>query len=125
MRIGIDLDGTILDMPAFFSILSHALMAEGHEVHVITYRDNRELAVRDLEASAIRYTGLHLPETMIDAREWKRARADELSLDLMIDDSPDVLAAMPPSVKRLWLCDPALYNLDKAIGGLLGECGDS
>ena len=36
MKIGIDLDETISDGPEFSAILSAALVAAGHEVHVVT-----------------------------------------------------------------------------------------
>jgi hypothetical protein len=122
MRIGLDLDGTILAIPAFFSILSHAMEKEGSEVHIITYRDNRRGAEEALRESGIAYTALHLPQGLgVEPEVWKREVALQLDLDIMVDDSPVVLAAMPEKVKRLWICESHMYDLNKAINGLLGE----
>ena len=119
MRVGIDLDATITDVPQFFALLSGALVDAGHEVHVITYRSPdmfpREETLHDLDALGIRYTRLHLPAGSLDAPEWKARVAAELGLDIMIEDSPEVLAAMPEGVKRMWLCDPDFYDLPTCI----------
>jgi hypothetical protein len=38
MKIGIDLDGTISDAPAFFAMFSKICSDAGHEIHIITDR---------------------------------------------------------------------------------------
>ena len=53
--------------------------------------------------------------------EWKGNLALELKLDLMIDDSPEVLSEMPANTKRLWLCDSSLFNLNTCIKAMRNE----
>ncbi len=103
MKIGLDLDETITEFPAFFALLAGALIDAGHQVHVITYRspepDGDNPATREeLDGLGIRYTELHLPDGISDAPQWKARVASAVGLDLMIDDSPEVLAAMPAGV---------------------------
>jgi hypothetical protein len=123
MIVGVDLDDTISELPEFFSVLTAALVDAGHEVHVITYRQiGTDDAVRaELAALGLRYTALHLPRTACSPPEWKAALAAELGIDLMIEDSPEVLARMPSGVRRLWLCDPEVFSLDVCIGALRGR----
>lgn len=115
MIVGLDLDNTISDMPWLFSILSKGLMAEGHEVHVITFRDDddekRAETEEELKESGISYTALHLAPNNISAEDWKAAMATALKLDVMFEDSPENLHAMPEDVKTVWLCDRSLFNL--------------
>lgn len=120
MRIGIDLDDTISALPQWFSLLCDAFVAAGHEVHVLTFRSpGTEAEVRvELQELGIRYTALHLPSAGVHPPEWKAAVAQRLELDLMIEDSPEVLARMPASTARLWLCDPEVFDLDVCIRAL-------
>jgi len=122
MIIGLDLDCTITELPELFSLLTSALVDAGHEVHVITYRPpGTETQVRaTLAELGIRYTWLHLPPAPVSAPEWKAVVAAELGLDLMIEDSPEVLARMPAGVQRLWLCDREVFDLDACVR-VLGE----
>ena len=120
MRIGIDLDDTITALPVWFSVVTDALVAAGHEVHVITYRQpGTEVDVaRELAEHRIRYSSLHLPSTGVDPPTWKSAVAGELGLDLMIEDSPEVLSRMPERTARMWICDPEVFDLDVCIRAL-------
>lgn len=116
MNIGIDLDDTITDMPEFFTVICAAFLSAGHEVHIITYRDDNKEAKSDLDEHDIKYTALHLPpENVKNAETWKAQVAKELNLDLMIDDSPEVLAALPKTCKRMWLCDREVFDLGACI----------
>ncbi len=123
MIVGIDLDYTISDMPEFFSVLAAALVDSGHEVHVITFREiGTEDSVRaELREYGLRYTQVHLPRSPCLAPKWKAQLAVELGLDLMIEDSPEVLSEMPDSVKRLWLCDSSVFNLATCVQALRAE----
>jgi len=125
MIIGLDLDDTITELPEFFGIVVGALLDSGHEVHVITFREpGTEEGVRaELAELGIRYTDVHLPTGRCKAPEWKAGVAKELELDLMIDDSPEVLSEMPESVRRLWLCDPEIFNLNTCVRAFHGELG--
>ena len=92
-RIGLDLDHTISAMPQWFSILSRAFLSNGYEIHVITDRppDSRAEVCAELERYQVPYTQVHLPGPGVDAPTWKSELAECLRLDLMIEDSPEVL----------------------------------
>ena len=47
----------------------------------------------------------------------------ELRLDLMVEDSPEVLAEMPPDTQRLWLCNPAVFDLQVCVRALKEALG--
>jgi hypothetical protein len=123
MIIGLDLDNTISDLPEFFSVVAAALVDAGHEVHIITYREpGTDAGVRsELEQLGMRYTRLHLPRRSCSAPEWKAELAADLGLDLMIEDSPEVLARMPDAVQRLWVCDPEVFDLDLCVRALRAD----
>jgi hypothetical protein len=120
MNIGIDLDGTITENPAFFSLITMALVAQNHEVHIVTYRDlaDEVATIQELAALNIQYTRLHLPPANAAIAAWKLKIATEVKLDMMIDDMPEVLESMPASTQRLWFCDPAIYDLKRCIKAL-------
>lgn len=120
MKVGIDLDGTITSLPELFALLTRALVAAGHEVHVITYREigSETRVAAELEESGIHYTGLHLPQDFSSPPRWKARVATQLGLDLMIEDSPEVLAAMPSGVQRLWIADPDVFDLARCVRAL-------
>jgi hypothetical protein len=109
MNIGIDIDGTISESPQFFALLSRVLRAAGHQVHIITYRDPSPQSVaetkQELASWKIAYDALHIPDDglSIGMGEWKRDVANATNLDIMIDDSLEVLAAMPKKVLRFWV----------------------
>ena len=120
MKIGIDFDDTITDMPEFFQILTGALLQK-HEVHIISYRDTEIELVKELRKLNITYTKAHVPPPNIASWKWKSELAAKLQLDLMIDDSPEVLSQMPANTKRLWLCDPDIFNLNTCILAMKAE----
>ena len=116
-KIGIDLDYTITEMPWFFAPLTAALKLAGHEIHIVTYRDREDRAETEAELQElkIQYDQLHLPEDDALPAAWKADVCTRLGLDLMIDDAPEVLAALPAGIKRLWVCDPEVFDLDVCI----------
>jgi hypothetical protein len=121
MKIGLDLDFTITTVPEFFAVISKALMDVGHEVHVITFRDasSREETRRELVEMGINFSGLHLPsDTVSSAPDWKAEVAKDIGLDIMFEDSPENLAAMPDGVINFLVCDPFVVDLEKVIGSL-------
>ena len=67
MKIGLDVDDTIMRQPVFFSLLSHAAEEKGHEVHVVTTRPRTDFdfhrTLDDLKSANIAYdTTYHLPK---------------------------------------------------------------
>jgi len=102
MRIALDIDGTITRHPEFFALISEALVAAGHEVVVITFREDEAMTRADLEAWGIRYERLflgHLDAVMehgVD--EWKGTLCAKLGVDLFFEDDPGVLRHVPEGV---------------------------
>lgn len=82
--IGLDLDGTIDQAPEFFSHLSACWQGD---VHIITYRSDRQGVIRDLERYCIKSTHIHLVESF----EAKAKIANEFQILMMFDDMPEVL----------------------------------
>lgn len=115
MKIGLDLDDTITELPEFFSIFTKALIKCGHEIYIITYRDDREYTVDELRKYDVAYTDLILSIGDETPPQFKARIARKLKIDVMIDDSPENLAAMPDGVKRMWVCDPNIFDLKKCI----------
>ena len=120
MKIGIDLDETITDVPLFFSLITDCLLKADHEVHILTYRDDtdRESTLKELKKLNIKFTQLHLAPENTTAPAWKASLAKELQLDIVIDDSPEVLAALPVTVKRMWLADPEIFDMQACVRAL-------
>lgn len=120
MKVGIDLDNTITELPWFFKVLMKALQAEGHQVHVITFREDRSKAFEDLaEHGILCFNHLHTPDKEDkDPDTWKAKVATEVGLDLLIDDSPENLSAMPKSVATMWFVNREVFNLDDCLFGM-------
>ena len=126
MKIGLDIDGVIEahseDHRPFWAALTAALLAAGHEVHIITYRSEpfRGATASDLARGGIAYTALHMAPAGggVGAPRFKAGVVAHLGIEAMVEDEPEVLEAMPPGVLRLWVCDPAWVSLRHCIEGL-------
>lgn len=117
MKIALDMDATITEAPAFFSLLSRSFQASGHEVHIITFRDDRESTIQELKDLGIHYDSLHLPgDSDVRAPKWKAKLALRLEIDVFFEDSPEVIERLPSSVKVFWLIDRDLFDLSKMLG---------
>ena len=110
MRIGLDLDDTVTGrdgLPAFFALLSQALVRAGHEVHIISFRydESRKATLSELRELGIWFTALHLTTAAGPApAAWKARLAEQLGLDVMVEDSLENLAAMPARTRSIWVC---------------------
>jgi len=82
--VGLDLDGTITDAPKFFSAWTHSWPGR---VVIITYRNDREKTMADLEQLEIRYDDLVLADRM----DAKAAVIAELGVTLYVDNQPEML----------------------------------
>jgi hypothetical protein len=127
MRIGIDLDDTITEMPWFFEPLIKALI-QSHQIHIVSYRDTQQEVIDELRKHRINgFTKIWVPsKDELESKghsmgKWKGKVAGEIPLDVMIDDSPEVLSEMPSNVKRLWLCDSSMFNLKSCISALRAD----
>jgi len=119
MNVGIDLDNTITDAPWLFRILAKGLLADGHRVYIITYRDERKTTIEDLHDLGIPYTELITPVgCTLSPGSWKAKIAEEVDLDIMIDDAPEVIRDMPKKVKTLWMFDKSVFDINACILGI-------
>jgi len=127
MKIGVDLDYTITEMPWFFESLIETLI-KSHQIHIISYRDTQQEVIEELRKHKIlRVTQIWVPsQAEFDSEghsvdKWNGKMARQIPLNVMIDDSPEVLSAMPSTVKRLWLCDSSIFNLKSCISALRAD----
>jgi len=121
MKIGLDIDGTISECPELFSILAKGVMVDGGEVHVISFRneDYRPQTVEQLEQWEIWYSHLHLaPPEVHDPGPWKAGLIREYHIEAMFEDSPEVLSHLPINVHRIWLCNPAIFDMRRVVDTL-------
>jgi len=120
MNVGIDIDGTITELPEFFALLTRALREAGGRVYVISFRDEADLADSraEVEGYGISFDDIFHPRDREDIPQFKARMARELELDVFFDDMPEAFTQMPRGVKRFWLCDPEVYNLGQMIDAL-------
>jgi hypothetical protein len=104
MIIALDIDDTISANPKFFSFLSHAAMNAGYTVIIITYRENREIAMQDLEEWGIAWDKL-FTATMEDLdthgfNKWKSHICREEGVNVFFEDMIEVLDHVDESVTK-------------------------
>jgi len=89
--LGLDLDGTITEAPKFFSAWTHSWPGR---VVIITYRNDREKTIADLEHLMIRYDDL----VLVDRMDGKAAVIAEYGVSMYVDDQPEMLKNVPAGV---------------------------
>lgn len=82
--LGIDLDGCVDEAPGFFNILSHVWPGD---VIVVTFRNDRDKAVVDLEKHGIRFTDV----VLVSSFDAKAEVIAERQIAFYIDDQPEML----------------------------------
>jgi hypothetical protein len=109
IRLGLDLHGVIDATPKFFGRLSKQLLEQGHEVYIITGREDCSELRKELVACKMAYNGilsitsyqksLGTPVSYLDGRKsqpmmepkiWNPTKAmlcATAGIDIMIDDS--------------------------------------
>src|SRR5664279_2331057 len=86
MVIAFDIDDTISRHPRFFAFLTQALIAAGHNVLIITFRQDRPAAEAALRDWGVRWTTLIT--STLDAclaagvDEWKASECRKARVDL-------------------------------------------
>jgi hypothetical protein len=114
MRIGLDLDKTITATPWMFSAMTKGLIANGHTVFIITYRDQelKEYTIKQLKELDIQYNILFLPPNRNTSPEkWKARLAKNLGLDVMFDDQVSILSSMPENIHTFLSSTPSNPSL--------------
>jgi hypothetical protein len=95
MVVAFDIDDTISRHPQFFSFLTQALVAAGHEVLIITFRQERSETESDLRDWGIAWTKLvtsTLQACLAEGvDEWKASECRKAGVDVFFEDDPDVL----------------------------------
>lgn len=82
MKFAFDLDQTISEAPEQFAAIANSLLENGHEVHVITYRDpiyHKEATIEELKEYGFGYTELHITGQ-------KEELCQMYKMDMAIDD---------------------------------------
>lgn len=116
MKIGVDIDGVVTEIP---DIVRSICNSGNHEIYIITYRDNKDGVSELLKAYNIYYDEIFTCPSGREMVEWKRSIAINLNIDAMIEDTPEILNSLPSNIKRIWICDPSIYNLQDAIDGMV------
>ncbi len=93
LKIGLDIDGTITDYPAFFAIISKI---DQFEIHIITGRgeDDRQSTIEELAQYGVRYDYLHFVDV-----NWhgKGQICKDYNIDFMFDDMDEYINNIPVS----------------------------
>lgn len=89
--LGLDLDGTITEAPKFFAAWTQSWLGR---VIIITYRNDREKTIADLEHHQIRYDEL----VLVDRMDGKAAVIAEHGVTMYVDDQPEMLFNVPDHV---------------------------
>ena len=84
LTLGLDLDGVITEAPEFFSAWTHSWPGK---VIVITYRNDRQKAITDVESRNIRYDEIIL----VDRFDAKAEVIRDKGVNIYVDDQPEML----------------------------------
>lgn len=128
MRIAFDIDDTITRCPEFFAVVTKALMASGHKVYIVSYREYRGFAEEDLAEHCVSFDELVLPTEeelrrtppsgwRANAARWKADVCRRLQIDVLFEDMPDVIAALDKSTVAFMAVDPSLGTVKYERGG--------
>ncbi|WP_152054392.1 hypothetical protein [Tautonia marina] len=104
-HLGIDLDGTIDEAPAFFAALSHCWPGK---VFVITFRDDAAKARADVERHGVRFDELVLVNTFAQKAEVIKER----DIGVYFDDQDEILLHIPEGVTILKIRNGGNYDFD-------------
>ena len=102
--LGLDLDGTIDEAPAFFSILSQTWPGK---VYIITYRDDDGIAAT-LEKYNIKYTEI----ISVTSFAEKAQKIKEKGISVFFDDMDEVLMHIPSTVAVMKVRNEGNFDFD-------------
>ena len=129
MTIAFDIDDTITRHPAFFALLSQALVQAGHRVLIITFRDQagRADTEADLAGWGIAYHELICWSMACcdpaDVDAWKGTVCREHGVDVFFEDDPLPTRHCPRQTVRLHRGDlqPQASLLDADLNESRGQ----
>ena len=123
MKLALDIDDTITRHPEFFAVVSRALIAAGHEVLIVTLRQDYDQAEADLWEWGVEYTELIVATTDALIKhgpyEWKATVLRHHGVDVFFDDMPQILRHVDPDVT----CFMAVNTEEHDIGRLCSREG--
>lgn len=88
IKVGLDMDGTITDHPAFFSALSYS---DKFEIHIITGRsldEHKDQTIEELKQYDIKYHAIHFVDAVW---EKKGEVCKKLGIQIMFDDMDEFI----------------------------------
>lgn len=89
--LGIDIDGTVDEAPAFFSFLTSKWDGP---VYAISYRNDHDMAVSDLKHFGIKFDGVILVNSFAQKAQYIK----KLNIKVFFDDMDEVLMHIPKDV---------------------------
>ncbi|MFQ5953001.1 MAG: hypothetical protein ACE5JK_06325 [Candidatus Omnitrophota bacterium] len=138
MKIGLDVDDTIMRQPEFFSLLSRAAKEKGHEVHVVTTRPrtdfDRQRTLDDLTSGGIAYDLIyHLPKQEGEVDDcphadlddyqkfvWQKIRySQENKIDIFFDDDDRLIPLFKRFAPEIQIFQVCKHDIDRSGTGLL------
>ena len=103
--IALDLDGTIDEAPDFFRVLSECWPGK---VYVITFRDDRAKAERDVAEFGIRCDEV----VVVRSFEQKAVEIAKRGISLYVDDQDEILMHVPEDVTVLKIRNGGNYDYE-------------
>ena len=95
MVVAFDIDDTISRHPRFFAFLTQSLVGDGHEVLIITFRQDRAATESTLRDWGIAWTRLITATTeaclAAGVGEWKASECRKSGVEVFFEDDPEVL----------------------------------
>ncbi len=107
-HLGLDLDGVLDESPIFFRLLTAIWPGK---VIIVTFRSDRAKAEADLETLGIRYDELILVESFGQKAEV----IAEKGILVYIDDQPEALRDIPPTVSVMLMRNGGNFDIDEKL----------
>ena len=107
-HLGLDLDGVLDESPIFFRLLTAIWPGK---VIIVTFRSDRAKAEADLETLGIRYDELILVESFGQKAEV----IAEKGILVYIDDQPEALRDIPPTVSAMLMRNGGNFDIDEKL----------
>jgi hypothetical protein len=114
--LGLDLDGVLDESPIFFRLLTAVWPGK---VIIITFREDRAKAKADLAKIGVRYDEL----VLVDRLDGKAEVIMQMGISVYIDDQPEALRDIPPTVSVMLFRNPGNYDNDDNRWVLSGKTG--